>query len=130
MAWYKTMVARLQSLGYTQSKFDNGIFHKYDGTRLVAVLCLHVDDIMIAGEPAAIEDFRANLGFKIGSWKSSEFDYCGVHYRQSADFAVHYDMKAYELLTDEVQTTGKYKNDEDLMSEADVSRCRSAIGNL
>ena len=70
------------------------------------------------------------MGFEIGSWKTGEFTYCGVHYRQSPDFAVHYDMAAYDLLSDTVEPSGKYKEDSDLLNATDVSKCRSAIGNL
>ena len=131
MAWWRTVLARLLELGYVQSKLDSGIFYKYNSRgKLTSMLTIHVDDLLVTGTDADVQYLRENLGFEIGSWKTSEFVYCGVHYKQDASYAVHYDMASYELMSDKVETSGSYSDDGDMLTAADVSKCRSAIGNL
>ena len=131
MAWWRTVLARLLALGYVQSKMDAGIFYKYNSRgRLTSILTIHVDDLLIAGTDDDVEHLKKNLGFKIGTWKTGDFTYCGVHYSQDEEYNVHYDMGAYELMSDKVELSGTYKDDSDLLTAADVSKCRSAIGNL
>ena len=54
-AWYTTLCATLEELGFTRSNFDHGVFYMKKDSGLV-ILAIHVDDCTITGTPKPLLD--------------------------------------------------------------------------
>ena len=97
--WYKRVERDLQAAGWRQHQLDPCLFMLFDGTELVGLCGLYVDDFLLAGREddprwqAAKQQLKSLYTW--GSWKLRDFTFCGVHYRQRADYSVALDQHEY-----------------------------------
>ena len=129
--WYEHVVRVLLSLGWSRHTLDPCLFLWRQKDEVVAVLGIHVDDL-IAG---ALPDYQSTLkdvekSFTWGSpWVSGEFTFVGRHIKQWPDGSITIDQSGY---VNEVPTTKvKLSDDTKLSDHADlVTEFRSGIGSL
>ena len=128
--WYLTVRQELKHLGGRVSKHDQAIFTWHDRSRLSGVIATHVDDFCWAGT----KEFQSKVigsirkVFRIKSEESQCFKYLGLDIAQLGDsLCVRQDnyVKSIEILP----LSSPYREDA-LMSDADLTLCRSTIGKL
>ena len=68
--------------------------HHDDNGELDAMLCTHVDDLLIAHKPSGAKVIQEILEkFSVGKTEEGSFRYCGRHFTQHSDFTVEIDAE-------------------------------------
>ena len=129
--WYLHMLDVVTSLGWTRSSLDACLFLYKQDKKVVAVMGVHVDDVILA----ALPDYEfvldgVHASFVWGSeWESKEFTFVGRRIRQCEDGSLLLDQENYVA---EVPITKlKLDNDELLSNHPElITEFRSGIGSL
>ena len=129
--WYLHVLRVLTELGWAQHTLDPCCFlQKRDG-QVIAVLGVHVDDIVVACLPGAEEHLEALRGaFAWGSeWEKDNFIFVGRRIQRHEDGSYTMDQAHY---VNEVSLTKIQHNLEDKLSEHPelITEFRSGIGSL
>ncbi len=96
-AWYRRVRNDLEALGWRCHQLDQCVFLKYEGTELVGICGVYVDDFIIAGKKnnpkwqAAKEELKKL--YKWGNWEAGSYTLCGVRYNQQQDYSVAMDQQ-------------------------------------
>ena len=132
-AWYKHLKKYFQEQGILESKLERGVYRFYLKGELVMVLHSHVDDLLVARKvdckevDKILEEMTRFLHL---DKREGEFDYCGVHVKDS-EHNIHITqakaIKAVEVIP---ITAERKKNPEDTASEEELSHFRSTNGQL
>ena len=91
LAWYKELTATMKKMHFKVHPFDSAIFFKRVGTNLT-VAGTHVDDILIAGKVADLDQVQEHLDQTYGVKKQlgPDFTYLGLQFqRQDGILVVH-----------------------------------------
>ena len=133
--WYLEAVRRLTSLGWKQHYLDPCAFLLFDpDAKLVAMLCLHVDDMLAAGDPNsktyvdAEAALRKAFDFRTFETDDKTLEYCGVKLDRK-DHCWTVSQEAYLQKVKPV-TIHKGRTAEDEMNEHDRSQLRALLGSL
>ncbi|CAE7664233.1 GIP [Symbiodinium sp. CCMP2592] len=129
--WFDHFCKVLLGLGWCQHSLDPCLFLWRVNDQIVAVLGLHVDDLV----SAALKDYAEVLNqveakFTWGSpWVSEDFTFVGRHVKQWPDGSITLDQASY---VGEVPTTKVKLEEATLLSEHPslVTEFRSGIGSL
>jgi len=129
--WFLYVVQVLQGLNWHQHSLDPCLFLQRSGDKVVAVLGLHVDDIIIACLPeheSLLEEVKA--AFTWGSeWEKDDFVFIGRRISRTEDGGVALDQTHY--VADIVKTKITKDPSEKLMNHPElVTEFRSGIGSL
>ena len=142
--WYLEAVRRLCSLGWVQHALDPCLFMLYDEntpdpdlpdhSALVGMLCLHVDDMLGAGDSAnaRYQEAESKLKeiFNFRTWEKDEqtLEYCGVKLHRK-DFAWELEQEEFIKKVKPI-TLHKGRSPEDEMNDQDRSQLRGLLGSL
>jgi len=113
--WHKLLTATLQKFGFKQSKVDPCLFLKQDGDGPIkGVATCHVDDLLMTGAKAVIDQLRKDLGakFEIHDIGSAE-EHLGVK--------IEYDAIKGELKLSQRQYA------QELLEEWDMADCNPVV---
>ena len=133
--WYLEAIRRLTPLGWKQHYLDPCAFLLFDrDAKLVAILCLHVDDMLAAGDPNsktyvnAEAALRKAFDFRTFETDDKTLEYCGV----KLDRKDHCWTVSQESDLQKVKpvTIHKGRTTEDEMNEHDRSQFRTLLGSL
>ncbi|CAE7222193.1 unnamed protein product [Symbiodinium sp. CCMP2456] len=129
--WFNHVVRVLKKLGWTQHSLDPCLFMQRNGDKVVALLGIHVDDL-IGGALAGFEETlnKVESHFTWGSpWCSGEFTFVGRHIKQWPDGSITLDQASY---VNEVPATKVKLDDGILLHDRPelVTEFRSGIGSL
>ena len=134
--WYERARECLQEVGMEEVKFAPATFvsrrRRGKEYEVLAILCLHVHDGLLVGQPAFIEDLKEkiNAKFQIKLWQTVgelPLDFLGLKIYIKAG-AFFNDMTNYVLAIDE-QPTLYLKKGETLVGEA-LKRYRRLVAQL
>ena len=137
--WYLEAVRRLKDLGWQQHALDPCCFCLYDHNKdtspaLVGMLCLHVDDMLAAGDTNSQVYVDAEIALKKAfSFRTFETDektleYCGVKLeRQDHGWKVNQHDFIQKI---KPVTIHKGRAAEDEMNDHDRSQLRALLGSL
>ncbi|CAK9000573.1 Retrovirus-related Pol polyprotein from transposon RE1 (Retro element 1) (AtRE1) [Includes: Protease RE1 [Durusdinium trenchii] len=127
--WYIHVRETMESLGWQVHSLDPCLFLKFNGTKVIAVLGIHVDDILASSlEPGVLKEVEGS--FTWGSeWEVNDFVFIGRRIVKHSNHTItlsqsHYaaDVFVSRVKGDANEPIG---NNQELMSEF-----RSAIGSL
>ena len=88
--WNLEHVRGVKEVGFTQSQIHPTVFYFWRNAALEGMLCMHVDDDLIAASPW----LKANVlpllrkRFVYGKWKINDFVHCGREYSRGDDGCV------------------------------------------
>ena len=133
--WYLEAVRRLTKLGWQQHYLDPCAFLMFDASsKLVGMLCLHVDDMLAAGDPLsqvyldAEAALRKAFDFRTFETDEKSLEYCGVKLERK-DHCWSVNQEDYIQKIKPV-TIHKGRTPEDEMNEHDRSQLRALLGSL
>ena len=139
--WYLEAVRRLKSLNWRQHELDPCIFMHYktepdDSGKLIlnGILCLHVDDMLGAGDRDCHEYVEAEKelkeAFEFRTWQtdSEPMEYCGASLKRQ-DYAWIVEHEQYVKKVKPV-TVHRGRSPEDEMNDHDRSQLRALLGSL
>ena len=96
LRWYSRVKSFMLSVGGKMSKLDPALFIWHNGSSLLGLIAVHVDDLLCAGtkdfESTVLAKLRAT--FQIGREESSCFQYLGINLQQIG-CEVILDQKSY-----------------------------------
>eukprot|EP00435_Cladocopium_sp_Y103_P016050 s2207_g4.t1 len=130
-AWFKEFDKVVQSLGWSQSKLDPCLYTLRDGSQLVGIMGVHVDDTALGGSGAlfnrTIEQLKSRFPYR--KWRQREGEFCGAWYRQGEDNSIHMSMKSF---AERIRPINVPKNSapEDSLSDPQVRILRAVNGSL
>ena len=128
--WYLTVREKLVKLGMNPSVHDEAIFTYQSDGKLQGVVSTHVDDFCWAGskcfEKQVIDSIRKI--FKVKSEDKHMFKYLGLHLSQEED-KIHVKQDQFVQSVELIKIERKCIPS-DVMIEAEVTKCRSALGKL
>ena len=134
--WFESVVKAMEEYGWRQSISDRCLFMLFDDLgQLQAVAGLHVDDFLIAGNPANEFYLKAKLHlqkqFKFGKWDSQEFEFAGCRIRQSAE-GIFLDQEDYvnKWLSDIEIPKARANAPKAHLTPSEISSVRAALGTL
>ena len=150
--WYLEAVRRLRSLGLRQHLLDPCTFLIYETDhedpyqpgvprpavlgedRLCGMICLHVDDMLGAGDPNSpvYQDVinRLQQMFSFREWKDGEnLEYCGANIEKRPDGALRLHHSEY-LKKVKPMTIAKHLGPESELSNQEVTALRGLLGAL
>ncbi len=129
--WYLTVKQTLLSLGLKESKLEPSPYFKTsESGQLEGILCLHVDDIFLAGNrrfKGITEMLKEKI--KTGKHKRSEFIFCGRKFtqeRQTKTIHVGVDPSKLNQLT-AISVRGPPDR---ALTEREETQARSLIGTM
>ena len=141
--WYLEAVRRLRSLGWIQHALDPCLFMLFDDATsdpdqpdkscLVGALCLHVDDMLGAGDQDNARYLEAESKlkeiFNFRTWEddSQVLEYCGVKLHRK-DFAWELEQEDFLRKVKPI-TLHKGRSPEDEMNDHDRSQLRGLLGS-
>ena len=133
--WYLEAVRRLTKLGWQQHYLDPCAFLMFDAaSKLVGMLCLHVDDMLAAGDPHsqvyldAENALRKAFDFRTFETDEKSLEYCGIKLERK-DHCWSVNQEDYIQKIKPV-TIHKGRTPEDEMNEYDRSQLRALLGSL
>ena len=127
--WYLTVREELVKLGMKPSKHDEAIFTREDDN-LIGIVSTHVDDFCWAGSKRFEEEVINPIRkiFKVKSEDKHCFKYLGLHLSQENDkIRIRQDQYVQDM---KLITVQRKCDPSELMNEAEISQCRSALGKL
>ena len=150
--WYLEAVRRLRSLGLRQHLLDPCTFLIYETDhedpyqpgvprpavlgedRLCGMICLHVDDMLGAGDPNSpvYQDVinRLQQMFSFREWKDGEnLEYCGANIEKRPDGALRLHHSEY-LKKVKPMTIAKHLGPESELSNQEITALRGLLGAL
>ena len=82
--WFQKIVGVLGKIGFRQSQLDQCLFHWWKGQQLHGILCLHVDDMIVAGSESFHEEIipRLKNSFPFKHWVDGQGQFLGRTLRQ------------------------------------------------
>ena len=149
--WYLEAVRRLRALGLRQHVLDPCTFLIYEADhggptggaqepdptwlgseRLCGMICLHVDDMLGAGDPSsevynrALTELRKSFSFR--EWKDgSNLEYCGASIDKSEDGVLRLHHEAY-LRKIKPMTISKHLGPESELDQREITTLRGLLG--
>eukprot|EP00435_Cladocopium_sp_Y103_P010611 s801_g2.t1 len=132
LAWHKTFDHEAVQIGWERSKFDPCLYFLRDGSQLIGVMGVHVDDTALGGEGPVFEKAVSALRsrFPYRKWRIGEGEFCGAYYTQSKSTkAIEMSQK---LFAEKIRpaTIPRSASSEDPLSEAQVKVLRAINGSL
>eukprot|EP00435_Cladocopium_sp_Y103_P008674 s3466_g2.t1 len=130
-AWFKEFDTVVQSLGWSQSKLDPCLYTLREGSRLVGIMGVHVDDTALGGAGTlftrSIEQLKSRFPYR--KWRQREGEFCGAWYHQHDDNSIHMSMKSF---AERIRPINVPKNSapEDPLSDPQVRILRAVNGSL
>ena len=124
--WYMKFRGNLLLVGWQEAPFAKAVFLLYDGDdELCGVLCIHVDDGIMAGQGERYREAKDELKKKIkfGKWEKQRFKYNGKLIEQSDDGTIKMTQQEF------IKNVRRRKPDSELTS-TEVSSLRSGCGSL
>ncbi|CAE7226683.1 unnamed protein product [Symbiodinium sp. CCMP2592] len=129
--WYNHFSRVLRELSWESHSLDPCLFLYRHDNKVVALLGLHVDDLLSCALPGYEEVLnRVESKFTWGSpWTSGDFTFVGRHIKQWPDGSITVDQASY---VEEVPATRVKLDDAELLSQHPelVTEFRSGIGSL
>ena len=151
--WYLEAVRRLRALGLRQHVLDPCTFLIYEADhggptgeptedepstlgneRLCGMICLHVDDMLGAGDPNSkvynqvLSELRKSFSFR--EWKDgSNLEYCGANIDKSVDGTLKLHHKGY-LKKIKPMTISKHLGPESELDNKEIFTLRGLLGAL
>jgi len=131
LLWFKEATRRLRNLKLVPQQIDKCTFAYYSDTgELKGMLILHVDDMLVAGDPSSefgqmIDSLKK--GFEFGKWEEltpqHEVTYCGgVLQRTSTTIEVSYKKYLQKICP---ITVPKQRNIKEKFNSAETTKCRT-----
>ena len=140
--WYQSFKGILLEQGWKPLTFENaGFIYRDEGSHeVVAIMALHVDDVLMAMDFSRFPDLCKQLenGLKQsvewGSWKECEKErvkFCGRCYKQGEDFAIEVDSMDYVAnMSDYRVGRERMRMKEDDLTTAEMKAFRGLLGQL
>ena len=136
LLWFKEATRRLRNLKLVPQQIDKCTFAYYSDTgELKGMLILHVDDMLVAGDPSSefgqmIDSLKKD--FEFGKWEEltpqHEVTYCGgVLQRTSTTIEVSYKKYLQKICP---ITVPKQRNTKEKFNSAETTKCRGLLGAL
>jgi hypothetical protein len=98
--WYECLRDALKDMGLKQSFHDPCVFYRRDSKGTILV-CTHVDDALIAGDPKNIDELKERIRATFKITESPQMDsYLGWHIDKNGDgsYNITQEMKIYRCL--------------------------------
>ena len=124
----------LLAVGCVRCTFDKALYFYYDGSELIGILSIHVDDICFAGNTKFYKEIieRIVKKYTVGRIESDSFNFTGWNLRQDSDGIVLTQQSYLEKLSGEDFTAlcapGKEKDE--LLDKLGQKNYRKAVGSL
>ncbi len=140
--WYQSFKSILLEQGWKPLTFENAgfIFRDETSQSVVAIMALHVDDVLMAMDfskfPELCKQLEDGLKQSVewGSWKECEKErvkFCGRCYKQSADYTIEIDCMDYVAsMSDYKVGRDRMKMKEDGLTAAEMKAFRGLLGQL
>ena len=140
--WYQSFKGILLEQGWTPLTFENaGFIYRDEASKsVVAIMALHVDDVLMAMDFSSFPDLCKQLedGLKQsvewGSWKECEKErvkFCGRCYKQGADFSIEVDSMDYVAnMSDYRVGRDRMRMKEDGLTTVEMKAFRGLLGQL
>ncbi|CAE7354048.1 GIP [Symbiodinium microadriaticum] len=137
LLWFQEATRRLHAGHWKTHVLDQCLFLRYDqGGKLVGALILHVDDLLVGGDPQSPEFQKALVelkkAFDFGKWQELQegqpLVYCGGKLSLTED-GILLDYSDYLKKVLPI-TVPKKRNPTEKLSPAEVSKVRGLIGAL
>ena len=137
--WFEKCVRTMVNLQWRQLKGDKCIFTLYedDGSgnlTLVGIAGIHVDDYLIAGNPASklFKEMEQELynTFRWGKWEDTSFEFAGCLVKQNPDGSIMLTQEDYVLKWIEEIPIDKTKSKKALLDASEIAQLRGALGTI
>ena len=131
--WYLRLNRSLVGRGWKRSMMDAACWMLWSDTgELEGVICSHVDDLLLGGNPRAQRELKAlgdELGF--GSIEEGAFQYCGKYIKQDEKGIITITMKEYhENLKTVSIAVGRRKEVDSPLNPSEHKQLRAVLGSL
>jgi hypothetical protein len=130
--WYLKVEGKLKELGFQKSKYDQGLFFKIHGGKLIGMVGLHVDDFLTCGGKMFKFSILPKLlqHFQVGKSESSEFMYTGYKIVQNSQ-GIKLDQVDYVTnITVPILDAERLKQKEEPMNQEELTSYRGMVGTL
>ncbi|CAE7259381.1 RE2 [Symbiodinium sp. CCMP2456] len=133
--WYVDLSTTLRKLGARVCKTDPCLWRVFseDGSTVIGVLGIHVDDILLAGDEAKKEwvEFVHKLhgSYQWAPWETDSFTHCGVGLQQLYDDDSIL-LNHEEYCANISQVTARPKNEDGPLREDELSQLRAVHGAI
>ena len=129
-AWYDRVIDEFSKLGLTKCKYDEALFYKKDGGKLLGAIAIHVDDFIYGGchEFLQIIEKMRDV-FEIGTETSTPMRFLGINIIQNDDHTISFNQADYmkDLHTEGRKLSGdKFRN----LTADEQREFRAMIGQL
>ena len=128
--WYKKVQDKLDDLGFKRSKYDQGLFYKLQGGKLIGMIGLHVDDFLTCGGKIFEQTILPDLlkAFEVGKSEAEEFVYTGFRLTQT-DKGIKLDQTDFvNNIENPVINADRMKQKNDEMSQDELTWLRRWTG--
>ena len=133
--WFEHMTGTLEGIGWKPLLSDPCVFFlEDDGGTIVGYAGLHVDDIMIGGDPNsakfAMAQDKLESSYRWGKWDVGSFTFAGCKITQNDDFSIRVDQKEYtEKWLEEIEIE-KGRPAKSAATDQEISQLRGVIGTV
>ena len=129
--WFKAFTKKLLELGWLAHSLDAAVFMKYQAQVLVALLIIHVDDILLASDPKkskqAVDELKN--AFEWGRWRKDKFIFNGRDLERLACGDVTMSQSSYCRALDRPQTVkAKAEELDRRLTSSEMTEFRSCTG--
>ena len=132
LAWHRTFDDESLRIGWERSKFDSCLYFLRDGSKLVGIMGVHVDDTALGGSGPKFERAVAELRsrFPYRKWRKAEGEFCGAYYTQNKETKEI--AMSQKLFVDKLRPAAipRHALPDDDLSEAQIRVLRAINGSL
>lgn len=132
LAWHRTFDDEALRIGWERSKFDSCLYFLRDGSKLVGIMGVHVDDTALGGSgpkfERAVADLRSRFPYR--KWRKAEGEFCGAYYTQNKETKEI--AMSQKLFVDKLRPAAipRHASPDDDLSKAQIRVLRAINGSL
>jgi len=131
-AWFERIKRDLLKLGTRQHQLDSCLFLIFEGTRLVGLVGVYVDDCLMCGDSTSkawktfIDKFKNTYTWS--PWETRDFMFTGTHIRQSEDGTIKLTQEDFAKGLRQVEVP--HSSPEQNLTPQQLTALRGADGSL